>query len=52
MTLPDPYADNPAARRARTRRNWAIAVGLVLFVLLVFAVTLAKLGANVATRPI
>lgn len=52
MTLPDPYADDPAARRARSRRNLAIAAGLVLFVVLVFVVTLAKLGANVIARPI
>ena len=52
MTLPDPYADDPAARRARSRRNFAIAAGLILFVVLVFAVTVAKLGANVVNRPI
>lgn len=52
MTLPDPYANDPAARRARTRRNWAIALGLLGFMALVFVITLARMGGHVADRPL
>jgi hypothetical protein len=41
----DPQA---AAKKARDGRNIALAVGLVAFVLLVFVVTLVRLGGNVA----
>jgi hypothetical protein len=37
-----------AARRARSRRNIAMALALVAFVILVFVVTIVKLGANVS----
>ena len=37
-----------AARRARSRRNVAMALALVAFVILVFAVTIVKLGATVS----
>lgn len=50
MTLLDPLRNDPEARRARGRRNLAIAAGLLLFLVVVFAVTLAKIGANVADR--
>ena len=33
--------------KARSRRNWAILVALVAFVVLVFVVTIVKLGGNV-----
>ena len=36
--------------KARSKRNVAIALSLVGFVVLVFVVTLVKLGANVAER--
>lgn len=52
MTLPDPYRDDPAAQRARSRRNWAIAAGLLAFIVIVFIVTLTKIGGNVGARPI
>ena len=50
MTLPDPLAHDPEARRARARRSWAIAVGLLLFMALVFVVTITRIGGNVAER--
>lgn len=37
--------------RARRGRNIALALGLTLFVALVFVVTIVKLGANVVERP-
>lgn len=37
-----------AAKKARDGRNIALALGLVGFVLLVFVVTLVRLGGNVA----
>lgn len=36
-----------AAKKARAGRNVAIALGLVAFVVLVFVVTLVRLGGNV-----
>jgi hypothetical protein len=41
-----PPAD--AAKKARDGRNIALAVGLVAFVILVFVVTLVRLGGSVA----
>lgn len=37
--------------RARKGRNIALGLGLVAFAVLVFVVTLVRLGANVANRP-
>jgi hypothetical protein len=42
----DPFAEGAAAARARRMRSVMIAVALVGFVLIVFAVTLLKLAAN------
>ena len=47
---PEPMSD--AERRVRRGRNIALALGLVLFVVLVFIVTLVRLGANVANQPL
>ena len=38
--------------KARSRRNWIIAGALLGFVVLVFIITLVRLGANVLDRPI
>ena len=38
--------------KARRNRNIALAIGLVVFVILVFVVTIVKLGGNVANRPL
>ncbi len=40
------------AERARQGRNIAIALGLVVFVILVFVVTILRLGGSVVDRPI
>jgi hypothetical protein len=40
----DPYGEGPEAARARRARNIAIAVALAAFVVIVFAVTLIKMG--------
>ena len=42
----DPLDEN--ARRERSRRNVAMALALVAFVVLVFVVTIVKLSGNVA----
>lgn len=47
---PNPYGESDLAAKARRRRSIALAVGLVAFVILVFIVTLAKLGGHVADR--
>ena len=43
--------DEPSAK-ARRGRNIAIALGLVAFVILVYAVTVIRMGANVLERAI
>ena len=41
-------ANAEAAKKARDGRNIALGLGLVAFVILVFVVTLVRLGGNVA----
>ena len=41
-----------AAARARRGRNIAIAIGLVGFVVLVYLVTVFRMGGNVINRPL
>lgn len=48
MTKP---VSNDEVARARKGRNIALGLGLMAFVILVFVVTLVRLGANVAHRP-
>jgi hypothetical protein len=43
--------EDDAVVRARKGRNIALGVGLVAFVILIFVVTLVRLGGNVAHRP-
>jgi hypothetical protein len=58
MTEPDVEAtplaspENAAAARARRGRNLAIALGLVGFVVLVYLVTVFRMGGNVLDRPL
>ena len=49
--MSDPNREDEAAAKARRGRNIAIAVGLVAFVVLVYVVTIVRMGANVSTRP-
>jgi len=42
----------PEEERKRNQRNWAIAGVLLAFVVLVFVVTIVKLGGNVMNRPL
>ena len=44
----NPFGESELAAKSRRRRSVVLAVGLVVFVLLVFVVTLAKLGSHVA----
>ena len=46
----DPLNEGPEARAARRRRNLMLAAGLVAFAVLVFIVTIVRLGGNVADR--
>lgn len=45
-------AEQEAARVARNKRNIAIALGLVGFIILVYVVTVLKMGGAVASRPL
>ncbi len=44
-------ADPVALAKARRGRNLAIALGLVAFIVIVYAVTLIRMGGYVAQRP-
>lgn len=46
----DPFREGAEAAQARRRRSIALAVGLVAFIVLVFVVTLVRLGGHVADR--
>jgi hypothetical protein len=45
-------AEQAAAKAARNKRNIAIALGLVGFIILVYVVTVLKMGGAVANRPL
>ena len=49
--MSDPRQEGEAFAKARRGRNIAIALGLVVFVVVVFLVTVFKLQGNVANRP-
>ena len=50
--MSDPNREGEDFARARRGRNIALALGLALFVILVFVVTLVKLQGNVLDRPL
>jgi hypothetical protein len=51
MTLPEePVRLTEAQLRRRKARSVAIAIALALFVALFYAVTIAKIGGNIASR--
>lgn len=50
--MSDPVESSELEVKARRGRNIALALGLVIFVILVFVVTLVRLGASVADRAI
>ena len=45
--MTDPNRESPDDRKARNGRNIAMALGLSVFVILIFVVSLVKMGANV-----
>ena len=50
--MTEPPLDRQEHARARRGRNIALALGLLLFVVLIFLVTVVRLGANVLDRPL
>ena len=42
-----PFNESPEAARSRRMRNWALAGVLIAFVVLVFVVTIVRLGGHV-----
>lgn len=42
----------PEEQKKRKQRNWAIAGLLIAFVVIVYAVTIVKIGGNIANRPL
>lgn len=49
--MSDPARESEVDAKARRGRNIALALGLILFVVLIFVVTIIRLGGNVAARP-
>ena len=49
-TPPEQRQDTEAQAKARRMRNLVLAWGLVLFVILVFVVTIVRMGGDVANR--
>ena len=49
--MSDPAHETPVEAKARRGRNIALALGLLGFVVLVFFVTVFKLGASVLKQP-
>ena len=47
--MSDPASESPVESKARRGRNIALALGLVIFVALVFVVTIVRLGASVSS---
>ncbi len=50
--MTDPIIEDEASARARRGRNLVLALGLVAFVILIFVVTLIRMGAHVLDRSI
>jgi hypothetical protein len=50
-SFPDPFREGAVAAGARRRRSLAIALMLVLFAALIFAVTAVRLVQNINARP-
>ena len=48
--MSDPKDEDAAAKRARNGRNIALFIGLLAFVILVFIVTITRIGGNVASH--
>ncbi|MEM6850989.1 MAG: hypothetical protein AAF527_04650 [Pseudomonadota bacterium] len=48
--LDTPLALSDEQRARRNRRNMAVALGLVAFITLVYVITMARLGLNIASR--
>ncbi len=44
--MSDPFEETPEAAKARSRRNLAIGLVLVAFVILTFVVTIVRLGGH------
>lgn len=50
--MSDPIRQDDAAAKTRRARNIVLALGLVVFVVLVYVVTVFQMGANVLERPL
>jgi uncharacterized membrane protein len=48
--MSDPRSEDEAAKKARNGRNIAFFVGLLAFVILVFVITITRIGGNVASH--
>jgi hypothetical protein len=49
--MSDPKREGDEFAKARRGRNIAIAVGLVAFVIIVYVVSIVRMGGSVAARP-
>ncbi|MFI4935789.1 MAG: hypothetical protein ACHP7N_14300 [Caulobacterales bacterium] len=48
--MSDPNDESAAAKKARSARNIVLALGLFAFVVLVFIVTITRIGGNVTAH--
>jgi t-SNARE complex subunit (syntaxin) len=48
--MSDPKHESEAFRKARNGRNIALFIGLMAFVIIVFIVTITRIGGNVASH--
>ena len=49
--MSDPSREGAEFAKARRGRNIALALGLIAFVIIVFVVTVVRMGGSVANRP-
>lgn len=50
--MPNPFNETDEQAKARKGRNIAIALGLVVFVILIFVVSFVNMGGAIANRPL
>lgn len=48
--MPNPFNETDEQAKARRGRSWAIALGLIAFVILVFVVSVVNMGGHIADK--
>ncbi|MDQ0466666.1 flagellar basal body-associated protein FliL [Caulobacter ginsengisoli] len=50
--MPNPFNETDEQAKARKGRSLAIALGLVVFIILIFVVSIVNMGGAIANRPL